>query len=40
MSAREIQLILKAKPPTYLREGWNLLKTRNSSAACAAEISA
>src|SRR5258707_15180569 len=24
--AREIQLILKAKPPTDLREGWNLLK--------------
>src|ERR1043166_6746087 len=24
--AQEIQLILKAKPPTYLREGWNLLK--------------
>src|SRR5215510_11807563 len=24
--AREIQLILKAKPPTELREGWNLLK--------------
>src|ERR1043166_9519448 len=23
--AREIQLILKAKPPTDLREGWNLL---------------
>src|SRR5262245_43537181 len=23
---REIQLILKAKPPTDLREGWNLLK--------------
>src|SRR5947199_10481027 len=24
--AQEIQLILKAKPPTDLREGWNLLK--------------
>src|SRR6195256_3455797 len=24
--AREIQLILKAKPPTDLREGWSLLK--------------
>src|SRR5437870_4378493 len=24
--AREIQLILKAKPPNDLREGWNLLK--------------
>src|ERR1700730_11322046 len=24
--AREIQLILKAKPPTDLREGWNLFK--------------
>src|SRR5437016_2181577 len=24
--AREIQLMLKAKPPTDLREGWNLLK--------------
>src|SRR5439155_21487297 len=24
--AREIQLILKAKPPTDFREGWNLLK--------------
>jgi 4-hydroxy-3-polyprenylbenzoate decarboxylase len=24
--AREIQLILKSKPPTGLREGWNLLK--------------
>src|SRR5436309_5305083 len=24
--AREIQLILKTKPPTDLREGWNLLK--------------
>src|SRR5438045_6838254 len=24
--AQEIQLILKAKPPTYLREGWSLLK--------------
>src|ERR1044072_8471654 len=24
--ARKIQLILKAKPPTDLREGWNLLK--------------
>src|SRR5437763_6189516 len=24
--AREIQLILKAKPPTDLREGWTLLK--------------
>jgi 4-hydroxy-3-polyprenylbenzoate decarboxylase len=24
--AQEIQLILKAKPPTNLREGWNLLK--------------
>jgi 4-hydroxy-3-polyprenylbenzoate decarboxylase len=24
--AREIQLLLKAKPPTDLREGWNLLK--------------
>src|SRR5256884_7694110 len=24
--AREIQLILKSKPPTDLREGWNLLK--------------
>src|SRR5215469_17736556 len=24
--AREIQLILKAKPPTDLRGGWNLLK--------------
>src|SRR5919109_4436692 len=27
--AREIQLILKAKPPTDLREGWNLLKQGN-----------
>ena len=24
--AQEIQLILKAKPPTDLREGWSLLK--------------
>src|SRR5207244_12609369 len=24
--SQEIQLILTAKPPTYLREGWNLLK--------------
>ena len=24
--ARELQLILKARPPTDLREGWNLLK--------------
>src|SRR5437870_7826117 len=24
--AQEIQLILKAKPPTDLREGWNLIK--------------
>src|SRR5947207_14794279 len=24
--AQEIQLLLKAKPPTDLREGWNLLK--------------
>ena len=38
--AREIQLILKAKPPTDLREGWNLLETGNSSPTCATKIRA
>ena len=35
--AQEIQLILKAKPPTDLREGWSLLKQGIQSAARAAQ---
>ena len=35
--AQEIQLILKAKPPTDLREGWSSPQARPSSAACPSE---